>query len=149
MSLFRVAIVEDDEILAKVIGTELSDAGFKVLQAFDGEAGLELVRKERPNLVLLDLVLPKKHGFEVLKELKKNPDTQDIPVIILTMLSEDDDIKKGLQLGASDYLVKSSHAIGEIVEKVKDFFAKEQHPQTKKVGRVMKAKAIKEKKVDM
>ncbi len=128
MSKQKIVLVEDDEILSKVLATELKDAGFEVSQAFDGEAGLELVRSKRPNLVLLDLILPKKHGFVVLEELKKSPDTKDIPVIILTLLGEDEDIKKGLRLGANDYLVKSSHAIAEIVEKIKNFFEKEQHP---------------------
>lgn len=125
----KIVIIEDDEVLAKVLYTELSDAGFQVEQAFDGESGLELVRSTRPNLVLLDLILPKKHGFEVLEELKKSPDTNGIPVIVLTLLGEDEDIKKGLRLGANDYLVKSSHAMAEIVEKVKSFFAKEAHPE--------------------
>lgn len=125
----RIVIIEDDEILAKVLYTELSEAGFDVSQAFDGEAGLELVRSKHPNLVLLDLILPKKHGFEVLEELKKSPETKAIPVMILTLLGEDEDVKKGMRLGADDYLVKSSHAIAEIVEKVKNFFVKESHPQ--------------------
>lgn len=125
----KIVLIEDDEILAKVLQTELADAGFEVLQAFDGEEGLELVRAKLPDLVLLDLVLPKKHGFEVLEELKKTPDTKGIPVIILTLLGEDEDIKKGLRLGANDYLVKSSHAVAEIVEKVKNFFGKESHPE--------------------
>lgn len=129
MSAQKIVLVEDDEILSKVLSTELSDAGFEVSQAFDGEAGLELVRSKQPDLVLLDLILPKKHGFAVLEELKKSPETKAIPVIILTLLGEDEDIKKGLRLGANDYLVKSSHAIGEIVDKIKIFFAKEQHPE--------------------
>lgn len=125
----KIIIIEDDEILSKVLCTELSDAGFLALPAFDGEAGLKLVRSEKPDLVLLDLILPKKHGLEVLEEIKKNLDTRDIPVIILTLLGEDETIKKGLRLGAEDYLVKSSHALAEIVEKVKNFFAEEKHPK--------------------
>lgn len=129
MGKTKITLIEDDEILSKVLYAELVDAGFEVAQAFDGEAGLELVRSKRPDLVLLDLVLPKKHGFDVLQELKRSPETTSIPVIILTLLGEDEDIKKGLQLGANDYLVKSSHAMAEIVEKVKSFFAKEAHPE--------------------
>lgn len=124
-----IIVIEDDEILAKVLATELQDAGFEVAQAFDGEAGLALVQSKQPDLVLLDLILPKKSGFEVLEELKKSPATKDIPVIILTLLGEDQDIKKGLALGANDYLVKSQHAVGEIVEKIKHFFSQEQHPK--------------------
>ena len=124
----RIALVEDDEVLSKVISEELNDAGFDVEQAFDGQAGLELVQSKKPDLVLLDLLMPKMHGFEVLDQIKKKPETKTIPVIIMTMLGQDEDIKKGLKLGASDYIVKSQHAVGEIIDKVKDFFGLEQHP---------------------
>lgn len=129
MSTQKIVLIEDDEILSKVLASELGDAGFEVSQAFDGEAGLALVIAEKPDLVLLDCILPKKHGFVVLEELKKSPVTQNIPVIMLTLLGEDEDIKKGLRLGANDYLVKSSHAVGEIVDKVKNFFVQESHPE--------------------
>ncbi len=127
----KIVLIEDDEILSKVVYEELEDAGFEVIQAFDGEEGLRLTREKKPALVLLDLILPKKHGFEVLEELKRAPDTKTIPVIILTMLGSDEDIKKGLQLGANDYIVKSQHAVAEILEKIKNFFGKEQHPPGK------------------
>jgi len=132
MSKQKIVLVEDDEILSKVLYEELKDAGFDVQQAFDGEAGLELVQSAKPELVLLDLVMPKKHGFDVLAELKKSLTTKEIPVIILTMLGQDEEIKKGLKLGAEDYIVKSQHAVAEIVEKVKTFLSKEQHPSAKK-----------------
>jgi len=129
MAKLKIVLVEDDEILSKVIYEELKDADFDVMQAFDGEEGLKLIRSKKPDLVLLDIILPKKDGFEVLEELKKSPDTQDIPVIVLTMIGKDEDIKKGLDLGANDYIVKSQHAIAEIIEKIKGFFEKEQHPK--------------------
>ncbi len=124
MNAQKIILIEDDEILSRMLFLGLSDAGFTVLQAFDGEAGLELVRKERPDLVMLDLVIPKKYGLEVLEALKKHPETETIPVIILTLLSEEKDITKGLQLGANDYLVKSDHTVAEVVERVKSFLAK-------------------------
>lgn len=127
----KIVLVEDDETLAEVLLSELTEAGFDVTPAFDGNEGLKQAREKKPNLVLLDIILPEKSGFEVLEELKKSPDTAKIPVIILSLLGEDEDIKKGLKLGADDYIVKSSHAIAEIVEKVKNFFAKESHPQAK------------------
>lgn len=128
MNKTKIVLIEDDEIIAKVLREELTEMGFEIDLEENGEAGLAAVGKEMPALVLLDLVLPKKSGFEVLSELKKSPETQNIPVIILTALSADDDIKKGLSLGANDYIVKSQHAVAEIVEKVKDFFAKESRP---------------------
>lgn len=131
MTKQKIVLVEDDETLAEVLYAELTEAGFEVVPAFDGKEGLKQVREKKPDLVLLDIILPEMNGFDVLEELKKSPDTQEIPVIILSLLGEDEDIKKGLKLGASDYIVKSSHAIAEIVEKVKNFFAKESHPQAK------------------
>jgi DNA-binding response OmpR family regulator len=123
----KIVLVEDDEILSKVLAEELTDAGFKVSQAFDGQAGLQMVRAELPDLVLLDLILPKKQGMGVLEDLKKDPKTKNIPVIILTLVSEDEVLKKGRDLGAVDFLVKSNHSAEEIIDKVKNFFEKRQH----------------------
>jgi len=125
----KIVLIEDDEVLSKVLYEELTEANFEVWQAFDGEAGLALVKEKKPDLILLDLILPKMHGFEVLEALKGSPELSTIPVIILTMQARDEDIKKGLQLGANDYIVKSQHAVAEIVEKIKNFFASEQHPK--------------------
>ena len=127
----KIVLIEDDETLAEVLYAELTEAGFDVSPAFDGKEGLKQVIEKQPDLVLLDLILPEMHGFEVIEELKKSRETEKIPVIILSLLGEDEDIKKGLKLGADDYIVKSSHAIAEIVEKVKNFFAKESHPKGK------------------
>jgi DNA-binding response OmpR family regulator len=127
MARNKILLVEDDAVLAKVLYEELSDAEFEVFQAYDGEAGLRMAFEKMPGLILLDVLLPKKNGFEVLEAIKKSPEASRIPVIILTMLGSDEDIKKGLQLGANDYIVKSQHALPEIVEKVKEFFAKEPH----------------------
>ncbi len=121
---FKIVIIEDDEILSKVITEELGDAGFEAIQAFDGQQGLESVKSKKPDLVLLDIMMPKMNGFEVLEEIESDSQIKDIPVIILTVLGSDDDIKKGLQLGAKDYIVKSQHAVAEIVEKVKQFLEK-------------------------
>ena len=129
MAKNKVLLVEDDAVLAKVLYEELREAGFEVFQAYDGEAGLQLAGEKNPDLILLDVLLPKKSGFEVLSALKSSPETKDLSVIMLTMLGNDDDVKKGLQLGAIDYIVKSQHALPEIVEKVKDYFAKEEHPK--------------------
>lgn len=123
MKKFKIILIEDDEVLSIVMQEELGRAGFNVLLAPDGEKGVELVRSKKPDLVLLDLMLPKKHGFEVLEELKKDPKTKSIPVVILTVLSMDKDIQKALQAGANDYFVKSQHTALELVEMIKSFFA--------------------------
>jgi len=109
---------------------ELQDAGFEVKRAIDGEEAIIMTKSEKPDLLLLDIIMPKKDGFQVLKELKSFPETERIPVIIMTMLGSDDDVKKGLKLGAADYIVKSQHAVAEMVEKIKNFFSQEQHPTT-------------------
>jgi DNA-binding response OmpR family regulator len=146
----KIVLIEDDKILSKVVYEELKEADFDVSQAFDGEEGLKLATDKKPNLILLDLLLPKKHGFEVLEELKKSSVTNSVPVIILTMLGSDEDIKKGLKLGANDYIVKSQHAVSEIIDKVKKFFETEIHPEERKPGKpaslAEEVQKIKEKK---
>lgn len=131
MKNITIILIDDDQFLSKVIHDELRDAGFDINQAADGEEGLKLVQSRIPDLVLLDILMPKTDGFAVLEAMKKSPATSSIPVIILTSLGEDENIKKGLRLGANDYIVKGQHAVGEIIEKVKDFFAKESHPEGK------------------
>lgn len=133
MNKVKILLVEDDEVLSRVIYEELNEAGFESFQAFDGEVALQLVNEKKPDLILLDILLPKKNGFDVLEILKKSSATREIPVILLTMLGSDDDIKRGLRLGANDYIVKSQHALPEIVEKVKNFFAAEGHPPAEKI----------------
>jgi len=111
--------MEDEFTLQKTVGEFLGKAGYKIIHALDGEIGLSLVIKEKPDLVLLDLILPKIDGFEVLKRIKENQETKNIPVIILTNLEESVDVGKSLELGATTYLVKSDHSLDDILTKVK------------------------------
>lgn len=115
----NILIVEDDVFLADLYKTKFALEGFKVNAAYDGEKGLEMAVKNLPDIVLLDLVLPKLSGFDVLKELKSSNKTKDIPVILLTNLSQKSDVEKGLKLGASDYLIKAHFMPSEVVEKIK------------------------------
>ena len=115
----KLIIVEDEAILQKAMSIELLGPEVQVLAASDGEAGLSLIQKEHPDLVLLDLMLPKLGGFEVLKKLKEDAATKDIKVVILSNLGQDEDKKKGLELGAVDYYVKSSTDLSDLSEKVK------------------------------
>lgn len=121
MKKSKIVLIEDDEVLSIVMREELGRAGFDISLATDGEKGIRLVRNKKPDLVLLDLMLPEKSGFEVLEELKKDPKTKNIPVVILTVLSLDENIQKALRLGASDYFVKSQHTALELVEMIKNF----------------------------
>ena len=115
----KILIIEDEEILAKVLKEKLEKANFDVKISIDGEEALLDVKNWKPNAILLDLMLPKKNGLDVLKELKEDNFLKNIPIIITSNLSDDDSIKKGIKLGADDYFVKSEHPINEIVEKVK------------------------------
>ena len=115
----KILFIEDEEVLQKTAGDTLREAGFDVLSALDGEIGLRLAKNKNPDLVILDLVLPKTNGFEVLKTLKETQETARIPVIVLTNLEGMEDIQKVLSLGATTYLVKANYTLQELVEKVK------------------------------
>jgi DNA-binding response OmpR family regulator len=114
----KILFVEDEPNLQKTIGEILRQKSYKIFGAFDGVAGIEMVEKENPDLILLDLILPKKDGFEVLKELKANEKFKNIPVIILTNLEGTGDVEKALDLGATTYLVKANYKLEDIVEKI-------------------------------
>ena len=114
----KILFVEDEEALQRAMGEMLEQKGFNVVRAMDGEIGLALTKKELPDLVLLDLILPKKNGFEVLMEIKKDPATKNIPVIVLTNLEGSEDIEKALSLGATTYLVKANYNLSDILGKI-------------------------------
>jgi DNA-binding response OmpR family regulator len=115
----NILIVEDDVFLADLYRTKFNLEGFKVTVAYDGEKGLEMAGKVLPDIILLDLVLPKLSGFEVLTEIKANSKTKEIPVLLLTNLSQRSDVEKGLKLGANDYLIKAHFMPSEVVDKIK------------------------------
>jgi len=119
----KILFIEDDSALQKTLGDTLRQEGYNLISALDGEIGLRMVQKENPDLVLLDLILPKLDGFEVLQRLKEDPKTKGIPIIILTNLERMEDIDRALELGASTYLVKANYTLEEVVEKVKKTLA--------------------------
>lgn len=114
----KIVVVEDEEILQKALSIELLGAGFEVMSAFDGIAGLSLIQKEIPDLVLLDLTMPKLNGFDVLKELQTKTETKSIPVIILSNLGQVEDKEKAMSLGATDYFIKSSTDLSLLTQKI-------------------------------
>ena len=116
----KILFVEDEPSLQKTITEVLVQEGYKVFGAADGEEGLNLAKKEKPNLILLDLILPKKDGFEVLKELKADEKLKDIPVIVLTNLEGVGDVEKALEMGATTYLVKANYKLEDVVAKIKE-----------------------------
>lgn len=115
----KILLIEDDSFLLSMYTTKFELENFEVVASEDGEKGIKMAAKEKPDIILLDIILPKKDGFEVLKEIKSNEELKNIPVILLTNLSQKSDIDKGLNLGAVDYLIKAHFMPSEVVEKIK------------------------------
>ncbi len=115
----KILVVEDEQVLAKVFEEKFQKAHYEVKIAADGQAAIDLAKSFSPDVIVLDLVLPKKNGFDVLSELKSEDALKIIPVVVVSNLGEDEDIKRALSLGAEDYFVKAQHPINEIVSKVK------------------------------
>lgn len=102
----EILVVEDDESIRNLIVSQLQDAGFQVSTAADGLEGLEAIRDRRPDAVLLDINMPRMDGFTMLERLKSDPETSDLPVLMLSAQSSPEDIRRAVQLGASDYIGK-------------------------------------------
>ena len=115
----KILIVEDDKFLRELISQKLLKEGFDIAEAVDGEEGVKKVKEEKPDLVLLDLILPGADGFEVLSKIKEDPTTAQTPVIILSNLGQKEDIERGLKMGAVDYLIKAHFTPGEIIDKIR------------------------------
>lgn len=120
----KILIVEDDKTLREMYQLRLSINGYDVLEAKDGEEGLDLAIKEKPDLILLDIMMPKMSGMDVLDIIKSTPETKDIPIIVLTALTDESVKSKGLVYGAEDYLVKSQTMPGQVVEKIEKVLSK-------------------------
>lgn len=114
----KILVIEDEATLQRALNEVLSKEGYEVVSALDGLKGLELVQRENPDLILLDIILPKMDGFEVLKKIKENGEISKIPIIILTNLSDVNDIQKALDLGATTYLVKADFHIEDVLKKI-------------------------------
>lgn len=115
----KVLIVEDDSYLSSLMLGHLKDKGFDVHLAINAEKGLETAREILPDIILLDIILPKMDGYEFLKTIKAEEKLSSIPIIILSNLGQKDEIDRGFKLGATDFLVKSNFDLDEIAEKVK------------------------------
>lgn len=120
----KILVVEDEKMLAEMYATKFSMEGFEVEKAYDGGDGLAKARAVKPDVILLDIIMPRIDGFAVLKELRHDPRFKDTPIILLTNLGQDDDIKKGKELGADDYFVKSNHTPADVVNKIQAVLAK-------------------------
>ncbi len=113
-----ILFIEDEETLQKTF-REAFQNDYGVIPALDGEIGSKLAKTEQPDLILLDLILPRMDGFEVLEKLKKDKETKNIPIIVLTNLERVEDVDRAIELGATTYLVKANYSLDEMVAKIK------------------------------
>ena len=116
----KILIIEDDSFLVEMYSAKFELENFSVNSAEDGKKGVELAKKDLPDIILLDILMPKMDGFAVLDELKKEDSTKDIPVVLLTNLGQKEDVKKGFEKGAVGYLIKAHFMPSEVVDKIKD-----------------------------
>lgn len=121
----KVLLVEDDPSLAQIYKVELEMDGFEVLTAADGEEGLNAAKNVQPNLVLLDIVLPKINGLVVLEKLKQTEEAKNIPVIVITNFGQEENVKKAFALGAEDFILKYQTTPAEVAQKIKDILARQ------------------------
>lgn len=141
-SKVKILFVDDDSFLRKVYDSELTEHDYDVVLAVDGQDGLDKARSVDPDLIILDMVMPKKNGFEVLTELQSDPATAHVPVIILSNLGQQADRQKGLDLGAVDYLVKDSTTLGVIMTTIDNIL--HSHTSSKEVRKKSHEMATKE-----
>lgn len=116
----KILLVEDELTLHRALAEFLKEAGFEIISAFDGEEAVTLAKSNKIDLILLDIILPKKDGFEVMADLKMDKKNQKVPIILLTNLESAEDIQKAFDAGATTYLVKSNYKLEDIVKKIKE-----------------------------
>lgn len=123
----KILLIEDEAALSKILQESLTERGYEVNVATQGEEGWQKTKEDQPDLVLLDIILPRLDGFVYLKRLRANRRLKNTPVIILSNLGQDSDIDEGKELGAIDYLIKSNHTIDAITKRIERVF--EEQPQ--------------------
>ena len=121
----KILIVEDDSFLSEMYATKLQQAGYQAEVADDGEKALNQAKANRPDLILLDIVLPKKDGYEVLRKIKEDDQLKSTPVILLTNLGQKTEVEKGLELGADAYIIKAHYTPAAVVAKIKEVLKEE------------------------
>lgn len=120
----RILVVEDDKAYANIYRVKLQNEGFDIVVAMNGEEALHIAETDIPDLILLDLIIPIKDGFEVLEAVKAHQKLKKIPVVVFSNLSQEEDVDRVKKMGAADYFVKANLTIHEMVEKVKSYFSK-------------------------
>ncbi|KKQ32346.1 MAG: Two component transcriptional regulator, winged helix family [Candidatus Nomurabacteria bacterium GW2011_GWA1_37_20] len=116
----KILFIEDEARLQEAMAAKLKSDGYEVLSAFDGETGIKMAQEHKPDLILLDLILPKKDGFEVLEELKAKPGLPAVPILALTNLEDRRSIERCLSYGVHSYLAKANYSLDEISQKIKE-----------------------------
>ena len=119
-----VLIIEDDSYISDMYKIKLESENFEVTIAKDGTIGIKLLEKQRPDIILLDVVMPKMDGFDVLKTIKGNVESKKVPVVLLTNLSQKENVERGFELGADSYIIKAHFTPSEVVEKIKGILKK-------------------------
>lgn len=118
-----VLIVEDDPFYSNIYKTKIEKEGLAAMLAGDGDKAIKIAKEKKPTLVVLDLIMPGKDGFQTLEELKKDEGLKDVPVIVLSNLSQEEDMKRVMDLGAKEYIIKSNVPINDLVAKIKGYLA--------------------------
>lgn len=121
MNTKKVLLVEDDQFLSSLLKNRLIKEGVEVLYAKDGQEAIDVLRDNKPDLILLDLILPKKSGFEVMEMVKDDPQLQNPPIIIISNLGQPEDIQRGQDLGAVEYFIKAKTSIDDLILNIIDF----------------------------
>ncbi len=118
----KILLIEDEKILSAMYQDKFTEAGFEVSATFEAKEGLELAKKEKPDLIILDILLPRENGVYFLTELRKDLEISSIPVVVFSNYDDPETKKKSIQLGAKEYLIKTNYTPQEIVKKIKDYF---------------------------
>lgn len=124
----KILVVEDDTYLANAYRVKLTKVGFEVKNASDGEEALIILQTYIPDLILLDIVMPRKDGFATLEEIKKNEKLKNIPVILASNLGQKEDMDRGMKLGAVGFFVKTDFTLNNLIEKINKILAPTQSP---------------------
>ncbi|OHB20969.1 MAG: hypothetical protein A2939_02540 [Parcubacteria group bacterium RIFCSPLOWO2_01_FULL_48_18] len=122
----KILLVEDDPFLSALLKSKLIKEGFEILHVKDGEEAINILRDIKPDLILLDIILPKKSGFEVMEAIRTDPQLSDGPIMIISNLGQDSDVQRGKELGAVEYFVKAKISIDELIGKIKEFLSSEE-----------------------
>jgi len=124
MAAKKILLIEDEELIIRLLEKKLTNIGYEVVLAMNGEEGLNKMKNEKPDLILLDIVMPRKGGFEVIEEMRRDPSLATIPVIIISNSGQPLELERAKELGVVDWLVKTEFDPKEVVEKVQKYIIK-------------------------